>query len=244
MAIDLMKQKAGIVLAKKQLNTIKARIGFAVDVSGSMEDEFRDGIVQNVADRFMGLALNLDDNGEMDMWTFDNRMTVLPTANSANIGNYVRREIMENSSVSKWAGTEYAGPIKAAQDKWFPAAKAATKSGGLFGLFSKSNNDGISETESASLARQPAVLLFLTDGDNMDERDAERALVEAQGKPFYVQFIGIGTASFRFIKRVGDAYPNVGFLSVRDIRSMSDEALYEGLVTDELAAWLKKTATA
>jgi len=236
--LDLTK-KAEIVLTKRGVASVKARIGFAIDVSGSMRDEFESGIMQDVTDRIFALAAKMDDNGEMDCWTFENRMTTLPTANMNNIGGYVQREIMR-SNTPKWGGTSYAPPISAAMEKWYPAARAATKSGGFFGFGGKSNNDGVSASDAAKLAKEPSVLMFLTDGDNDDESATERALREAQDKPVYFNFIGIGMqTTFRFIKRMGDEYPNVGFFHIPDVRRMSDDSLYEGLVPDELAVWLK-----
>lgn len=238
--IDLGK-KVEIVLQKRGVQNIKARVGFAIDVSGSMQDEFQSGLMDGVTQRVFALAMKFDDNASMDCWTFDNNMGELPEATTANIDGYVRRHIMENASISKWHGTEYAPPLAAAINKWFPAARAEQRVGGFFGFGGK-KIAGISEAESASLAKQPSVLVFLTDGDNQDAAAAERALREAQSKPLYINFVGIGTdTDFAWIKRMGDQYPNVGFLSVRNIRSISDDALYEGLVSEELATWLKST---
>ena len=245
MSIINLAKKAEIVLAKRQIADVKARIGFAVDVSGSMQDEFESGLMQDVTDRIFALAYKMDDNGEMDLWSFDSRMSNLPTANMGNIDGYVTREIIRGN-ISKWGGTNYEPPITAALEKWFPAQREATKSSGFFGLFGgKSNNDGVSAAEAASLAKQPSVLMFLTDGDNNDSDACERALKAAQGRPVYFNFIGIGTqTTFRFIRQMGDRYPNVGFFAVPSVKGMSDDALYEGLIPDELAQWLKKTTGA
>ncbi|WP_426956190.1 VWA domain-containing protein [Muricoccus radiodurans] len=221
--IDLRK-KAGIVLAKRKIHTVRARVGFAIDVSGSMKELYVRGVVQAVSERFLALAMNLDDDGSMDAWAFDERMATLPTITGSSIGGYVRREIMD-SPISKWGGTAYAPPIAAARANWFEAERV----GGFLGFGGRK----------VEKPQTPALLLFLTDGENTDQRETETAIEATSSRPLYIQFIGIGGGSFPFIERMGDRYPNVGFMSVPDIASIPDDALYEGLVTDELATWLR-----
>ncbi len=88
----------------------------------------------------------------------------------------------------------------------------------------------------------PSVLVFLTDGDSNDMQEAERALREAQSRPLYVNFMGVGTdTDFRWINWMGDLYPNVSFLPGRDLRRIDDNQLHEGIVSPELATWLKRS---
>ena len=77
----------------------------------------------------------------------------------------------------------------------------------------------------------------------LPDYDQYAAAVKATASlPLYVQFIGIGGGRFPFIERMGDRYPNVGFMAVPDIATIPDDALYEGLVTEELATWLRAAA--
>lgn len=68
---------------------------------------------------------------------------------------------------------------------------------------------------------------------------AECANVKAS---IYFLFIGIGGSSFRYLEQIGDRFPNVGFLNVKDLASaVGDEAIYESLLPEELCVWLKAT---
>ena len=48
------------------------RAGFALDISGSTNNDYYNGVYQQVTDRVFPVALALDDNGTMEAWTFDN----------------------------------------------------------------------------------------------------------------------------------------------------------------------------
>lgn len=45
-SINLMKKTAGIVLEKKKLTGVVARVGLVLDISGSMRTLYKDGTVQ------------------------------------------------------------------------------------------------------------------------------------------------------------------------------------------------------
>ena len=53
--------------------------------------------------------------------------------------------------------------------------------------------------------------------------------------------VGIGTGgSFKFIEKMGDKYPNVGFCTFPNIEKTSDDDLYSALLNDEFAQWAQK----
>ena len=234
MALIDLKKKTRIVLEKRALpQPPRCRVGLCIDISGSMHNEYQDGLVQETVDRLLAIAGTFDDNGEMEVWTFNQGYSTPPVARAADFGSYVRKAILDNPKVDKWGGTNYAPVMNAVLDTYFRGERVVT-SGGLFGLFKKTEQQAPKDTHI------PALCLFITDGDNSDAAEAERILRQAQKYQIYWQLIGIGNdTDFRFIKKMADDLPNAGFCHFPNLR-ISDDAIYEALLTGELCDWLRK----
>lgn len=247
--INLKKnvEQVGIVLKKRKVLTPPtARVGVALDVSGSARDLYRDGTIQETLDRLMALALTFDDNGELDVWAFDTHSHELPGADENSYETYVRDEILNNRNL--WGGTNYA-PVWRDVISFYdekPVAKVTETATGVVakiaGWFGgkKAETTAAPTTEPTKL--DPAVVLFITDGANADRGEAERVMAEAAGSgtPIYWVFVGVGSAShFSFLRELADKYPNAGFLNLESL-NISEEALYEQLITEEFVTWLTK----
>jgi hypothetical protein len=225
MSDELDFSKVDLVFTKQGITPdIKARCGLAIDISGSMTPLFvgARSVVQNVVERILALAVKLDDDGTMNMWAFNSRSHELPDVTSKGFGTYVSRHVKPLVT----GGTLYSPVLNAVLKSWFPSV------GFFAGLLGK---------KASPTSTSPALLVFVTDGDNdaHDEDLAEEIMKMASKYPLYIAFVGIGGASFSFIKRVAEAYPNVGFFAVPDLATMSEEDLYNRLVTAELSTWLK-----
>ncbi|MFD7698618.1 vWA domain-containing protein [Streptomyces caelestis] len=61
---------AGVSLAKHGLEGVRAAVYLVVDHSGSMKPYYRDGSVQALADRVLGLSAHLDDDGSVPVVFF------------------------------------------------------------------------------------------------------------------------------------------------------------------------------
>ncbi|MFF3287586.1 vWA domain-containing protein [Streptomyces sp. NPDC003023] len=61
---------AGVSLRKHGLHGQRAAVYLVVDYSGSMKEYYRDGSVQALADRVLGLSANLDDDGSVPVVFF------------------------------------------------------------------------------------------------------------------------------------------------------------------------------
>ena len=55
-------------------DNLKSRVNLVLDYSGSMEDMYMDGTVQEVVTKILPLALKFDDNGELDCYLFSNSL--------------------------------------------------------------------------------------------------------------------------------------------------------------------------
>ena len=98
-----------ICLTKQPLNGLKAQVGLVLDFSGSMDDLYYNGTVQEVIENTLPLAMEFDDNGTMEVWIFENGFTRLPDINLNNCAGYVKREILGKYEMG---GTYYAPVIK------------------------------------------------------------------------------------------------------------------------------------
>lgn len=241
MGIELAKraEKVGIVLAKRNITKAPTvRVGLALDVSGSTQDMFNNGTIQETVDRLLAVALKFDDNGELDVWSFDNGVDALPTASGSDYNTYVKKNIINNRNITKWNGTSYAPVMNEMRNFYFPTTPAKAESKGFFGsMFGKKEAAPASTQVTEDV---PAMVLFVTDGSNDDKAEAERALIAAKNSNVYWQMVGVGPRSyFTFLEKMADDLPNVGFVNLSSL-AMTDEQLYEELVSEEFCQWIGK----
>lgn len=229
-SIDLQKkvEQVGINLSKVGITKVPTcQVKAALDISGSMSNSYRNGDVQRAFEQLLGFAFKFDDNGEIDMYTFNEGVQTLPTAKEQGYQRYIAENVRVNG------GTKYSPCLAKIVEDSCPGAKKT----GLGGFFSK-------PAAQAPSASMPTVVLFFTDGDNdtYDEAAAEKVIAEAskQNLPIYFHLIGIrNDTSFRQLNYLADKYDNCGFAHIRDIK-MSDEEMYKTLITPEFAGFLKK----
>ncbi len=219
--LDFTK-KVEIVLTKRGLdNPPPTRVCLAIDISGSMQGLYSNRTVQRTVDRLLGLAAKFDDDGSLDVFTFDNGVDEFEPATAASFNGYVDTTILRGSG-HKWGGTSYSPVIEKIIKKYFPKS-----------WFGGGVKKGL-----------PGVVIFITDGENDDRPNAMWQLDNAKGVDIYWQFVGIGGAGFSFIREAADKLPNVGFMVVRDIERTTDEELYEGLLNPEMVEWIKGRSAA
>jgi len=73
-------------LKKKNLETTVARVGLVLDISGSMVPRFKNGTLQSIVNKTLPLAVQFDDDGELDFWFYG---TTARKMNSVNLKNYM-----------------------------------------------------------------------------------------------------------------------------------------------------------
>lgn len=230
MAIDLNKieeRKESIINLKKEAGigkNSKAQVVLALDFSGSMDHLYRNGTVQDTVERILPVGLAFDDNGEVDTYIFEssyNRIKEPITLN--NLDGYVNNKIYNKYSMG---GTNYSPVLNAIMSDFKPG-----KSGGFLGF------GGTQET----VMEYPVYVIFITDGENFDKLETEKVIKEMSEKGFFIQFIGIGSSSFSFLENLdnlqGRKLDNANFFKVTDLKNMSDDQLYKGLMK-EYPQWL------
>lgn len=224
MAISIEKraEKVGIILDKRKINNIPAQVKLGIDKSGSMQDLYKNGTVQDVVERILAVGMKFDIDHSIDVFAFHNHSFPVKIVTLPIMENYVKKEIEQKIN---WGGTSYAPCLKDIRD----SSQGEKGKKGFFGF-----------GKTADKPADPTLAILITDGANDDESDSEKIFKESQAENIYWLLVGIGRERFAFIRKMGDKYPNVGFVAIDDISTVDDEALYECLLNDELAEWFRK----
>ena len=235
-------RRVGFVLQKQGIHErIPAQVGLNIDVSGSMQDLFKSGAVQSAIERILPVALYFDDDGRIDTWVFSDgeKTASITPASAKNYEGYVEREIIDNGELSSilWGGTDY-GPVIRSNLMTYGLLEER-RAGGLLGMIFGMKREELGEHTRSGV---PAINYFLTDGENTD-RDAAWKLLEeaehAESQIYYIM-VGIGGADFKFLHRAANEFPNVGYVSAKNLgRFVGSDDAYEKLLPSELCAWLK-----
>lgn len=107
--VNLAKEEVKkVCLTKKPLQNLIANVGVVLDYSGSMDDLYRKGKVQDVIEKILPLAMTFDDNGTMESWIFEGGFHRLPDITLNNLSGYIKRETANYSMGS----TNYAPVMK------------------------------------------------------------------------------------------------------------------------------------
>ncbi|MFF4654128.1 vWA domain-containing protein [Streptomyces sp. NPDC001381] len=215
-ALVNLYKSAGVSLTKHGLDRQRAAVYLVVDYSGSMKPYYRDGSVQALADRVLGLSAHLDDDGRVPVVFFSTDVDAVTDIELAGHQGRVERIVAGLGHMGK---TSYHLAMDAVIDHYLDSG-----------------------------AREPALVVFQTDGGPINKLAAERYLCKAARLPLFWQFIGFGDRSskqFDFLRRLDElAVPgrrvvdNAGFFHAGpDPRRMPDAELYDRLV-GEFPKWL------
>jgi hypothetical protein len=217
------KKKASLSVKKAKLGGQKAKVALALDYSGSMRNLYKNGVVQRTSDRLLALASQFDDDGSIEVFLFSHEDHEIGCIDENNFYDYIDKEIYQKY---KFGRTEYAGVMKRIVHKYFPSSII--------------NNEV--KVEKPVFATEPVFVIFITDGNNSDRRNATNVIKEASKLPIFWQFVGIGNEEFPFLQRLdeltGRFIDNANFFHLNDLDQISEEILYERLL-NEFPVWLK-----
>lgn len=248
--VDLEK-KVGVVLEKRgMLRPPPTRVGLGIDGSYSMKRLYHGGVVQTVVDRILAVASRFDDDGSLDAWLFDQESYRLTPATRGNYKAYVDVEILSKFKID--GGTHFRPVMQDILDFYFleikrPDSPVLPSKPGFFArLFGASEPTAVPVApvvQDTPEAPKPAFAILIGDGENQDRPQTARLLREAaknHEQPIYWQFVGIGDESFSFMRQMADDLPNVGFCEVRRLDQISDEDLYDRILTQEFIDWVRQ----
>ncbi|MBC2726702.1 VWA domain-containing protein [Desulfosporosinus sp.] len=220
--ISLLKKKVSVILEKKKLTNVLARVGLVLDISGSMSKLYKGGTVQNLVDRITAVASYFDDDGMLDLWIFDHRFHRLPAVTEKTHEGYIEREILNKAKTGGFKG------------KIFGRNDEPPVIRDVIGFYTE---------EQKQRSNLPAFIVFISDGGINKNREIRKLITDAAILPLFWQFIGIGRENYGILEKLdtmeGRVVDNANFFALDDLDRISDEQLYERLL-NEFPQWLKE----
>ncbi|MFJ8532510.1 vWA domain-containing protein [Streptomyces sp. NPDC093591] len=215
-ALVSLYKSAGVSLHKHRLDGVRAAVYLVVDYSGSMKPYYKDGSVQALADRVLGLSAHFDDDGTVPVVFFSTDVDAETEIALADHQGRIERIVAGLGHMGK---TSYHLAMDAVIDHYLDSG-----------------------------SKDPALVVFQTDGGPINKPAAERYLCKAAPLPLFWQFIGFGdptSRQFDFLRKLDElAVPdkrvvdNAGFFHAgSDPRTVADAELYDRLV-GEFPKWL------
>ncbi|MBQ7528962.1 VWA domain-containing protein [bacterium] len=199
-----------ITLEKKKLTDVRARVALVLDASGSMGLAYRDGVVQQIVNKILPLAVQFDDDGELDLWIFSERFRRMPSANLQNYQSIVPRDPYSTLNLGSFNNEPpvMKDIIMYYQDSDLPAYVIFISDGGIH-----------MDADLSSLICQSAVLPIFWQ------------FVGVAGSGYGI-LQRLDTMQGRFID-------NANFFALDDFNSVPNQELYDRLL-GEFPQWLKE----
>lgn len=211
--IDLRKNLVQITLEKKKLTHVVARVGIVLDITGSMQTLYRNGTVQEVVERILAVACKFDDNATLDVWVYDTHFSRMPSVTEKDFDQYVQKHILNNNDIHKF-GRNNEPPVM---------------------------EDVIRKYTEEEDSPTPVFIIFINDGGVV--KAIKKVIMNAAIQPIFWQFVGIGNSDFEVLKGLdtmeGRIVDNANFFHLDDIGAISDEVLYDKLLT-EFPLWIRE----
>jgi hypothetical protein len=215
-ALVSLYKSAGVSLQKHGLQGVRAAVYLVVDYSGSMKPYYKDGSVQALADRVLGLSAHFDDDGTVPVVFFSTDVDAETEIALADHQGRIERIVAGLGHMGK---TSYHLAMDAVIDHYLDSG-----------------------------SREPALVVFQTDGGPINKLAAERYLCKAARLPLFWQFIGFGdpgSRQFEYLRKLDElsvpdkrAVDNAGFFHAGpEPRKVSDAELYDRLL-GEFPKWL------
>ncbi|MFD9377992.1 VWA domain-containing protein [Streptomyces sp. NPDC059999] len=235
--LSLRKQQVAVSLTKNGAAGVTARVILVLDASGSMSTLYSRGTVAGVVERMAAVAAQLDDDGEMQAWTFATNPARLPDLTIGELPEWIRLH------------------VRVGQMSLFGRKKPPKGlTGGQVDMravgFQNEEQKVIAEVRAyvrATVVPVPTLVLFFSDGGVYRNNEIEQELRAAVEEPVFWQFLGLGRAGFGVLERFDDMpgrrVDNVGFFAVDDIDAISDAELYDKLLS-EFPSWIRAAGQA
>ncbi|MET9877702.1 VWA domain-containing protein [Actinacidiphila glaucinigra] len=230
--LSLRKEQVAVSLRKHGAAGVVARVILVLDASGSMSGLYARGVVADVVERMAAVAAQLDDDGDMQAWTFASHPARLPDLRIAELPLWLRLHVRVGEL------SLFGRPKK---------PRHGLQPGQVDMRFVGIQNEEqkvIAEVRGfvrAYPTAVPTLVLFFSDGGVYRNAQIEQQLREAVEEPVFWQFVGLGRANYGVLERFdtlpGRRVDNVGFFAVDDIATVPDAELYDRILS-EFPSWI------
>ncbi|MFG2680682.1 VWA domain-containing protein [Streptomyces sp. NPDC048392] len=228
--LSLRKEQVAVSLDKHGAAGVTARVVLVLDASGSMSFLYSKGVVADVVERMAAVAAQLDDDGEMQAWTFASNPARLPDLRLGELPEWLRLHVRVGEI----------SLFRRGRKKGLHPAQADMRAVGI----QNEEQKVIAEVRAFvrdNPAPAPTLVLFFSDGGVYRNAEIERELREAVEEPVFWQFVGLGRSNYGVLERFdtlpGRRVDNVGFFAVDDIGTVPDPELYDRLLS-EFPSWI------
>ncbi|MFI1754764.1 VWA domain-containing protein [Streptomyces sp. NPDC020571] len=228
--LSLRKEQVAVSLSKHGAAGVTARVLLVLDASGSMSFLYSKGVVADVVERMAAVAAQLDDDGEMQAWTFASNPARLPDLRLGELPEWLRLHVRVGEI----------SLFRRGRKKGLHPEQVDMRAVGI------QNEEQKVIAEVRAFVRDhpapvPTLVLFFSDGGVYRNAEIERELREAVEEPVFWQFVGLGRAEYGVLERFdtlpGRRVDNVGFFAVDDIGTVPDPELYDRLLS-EFPSWI------
>ena len=210
-----LAKKATISLEKRQLQQLTAKVALVLDASGSMNQQYKEGRVQEVVNRLLPLAVSFDDDQALDCWAFALNPQYLGEIGLSNYEGFI------DNAHGGWR-------------KWELGPRLNNEAEVMQAVTDFYKQDGLDV---------PVYILFISDGGVSNNRGITKIMTEAAKLPMFWQFVGLGGRGYGILKKLDDmtgrVIDNCSFFELDDLDDISEEALYENML-EEFPSWLKE----
>ncbi|GAA3987220.1 VWA domain-containing protein [Streptomyces marokkonensis] len=228
--LSLRKEQVAVSLTKHGAAGATARVILVLDASGSMSFLYSKGVVTDVVERMAAVAAQLDDDGEMQAWTFASNPARLPDLRLGELPEWLRLHVRVGEI----------SLFRRGRKKGLHPEQVDMRAVGI----QNEEQKVIAEIRAYvrdNPASAPTLVLFFSDGGVYRNADIERELREAVEEPVFWQFVGLGRSNYGVLERFdtlpGRRVDNVGFFAVDDISTVPDPELYDRLLS-EFPLWI------
>lgn len=214
--LSLRKEAVRLTLEKKGAAGLQARVMLVMDASGSMSGLYQKGKVQDTLERLVPVAMQLDDNGEMEFFYYASRYSKQPNLTAQNVVGRVGRKYHSRDG---FGNNE--PPVMNAVLKEHRAERSALPTLVLFITDGGIDPHTSREIEQILKGSAGEALFWQFVGLG----NANYGILE------------------RFDTLTGRVLDNSGFFAVDDLDRVSDAQLYDRLLT-EFPDWVRKAKAA
>lgn len=246
-------QKTRLVLKKRGVDVPPVcAVKAVLDTSGSFKPDWDKGTVALLTMRVLAVANQFDDNGELEMYHFNDDIHQLETMSFADVSDpqdWIRHNVLQSHQYL-WHGTQYAPIVNEMMQDVVsvnsPKQRKADAGGGLFGKLRSlcaglvgQGEDPVTVAEfnpAAPLLTAPTAVYIVTDGENYDQREVIRLLDHCESWPIYFMFVNANNMAEN-AKTLADRYSNVGYAFIPNLDTASDDEILEALISEEFLEW-------
>lgn len=235
MAISLEKTTQSVLdrlnkTAKKTLPPCD--VALAIDVSGSMSRMYSDGTITETVQQLLAFANVVDPDKKLDVIGFSTQTKQfddLPVTEFDSVQKHIK-------AITSWSGafggTNYSQALTLACAS--PQQSPSPSTGFMSRLF------GAKPTPQPIVEQKNKIVFFITDGECFDEQQSRDVLMSVKNTHthVYFQFVWLGSDTpHPFLQSIASDLPNAGVIAFRAIGQLSDDQIYDKILTEELVGY-------